>query len=332
MLTPYSGKGSKEMENVSSKIKLKPAASNRADRSRTGFWLVVLGAALWGVDPLFRIILLREHITATQIVLLEHIIIALFVAPVLWKHRSELRGLKMRHIGALLFLSWGGSAIATILFTMGLTHGNLNAVLLLQKLQPIFAILMARVLLKEQLPKQFGWMLIVALAGTYLLTFGFTFPFGHVNDFVKVGSLLSLGAAALWGGSTVMGRLMVGKMEYGTVTSLRFILALPLLIGITINQGDPWQFPTAAGPLAAISINLLGQALLPGLLSLLVYYKGLTTTKASVATLAELSFPMVGVLMNWLIAGELPTIAQLCGFTLIWSVLFIISRRSAEAS
>lgn len=330
MLTPYSGKGIKKMENVSSKIKLKPAARKQADRPKTGFWLVVLGAALWGADPLFRIILLREHITPTQIVLLEHLVIALFVAPVLWKHRAEMKGLKMRHIGALLFLSWGGSAIATILFTLGLTHGNLNAVLLLQKLQPIFAILMARMLLKEKLPKQFGFLLVLALAGTYLLTFGFTFPFGHMNDFVKVGSLLSLGAAALWGGSTVMGRLMVGKMEYETVTSLRFILALPLLIGITINQGDPWQIPTGAGPLAAVSLNLLGQALLPGLFSLLVYYKGLTTTKASVATLAELSFPMVGVLINWIVFNEVVTIAQACGFVLIWAALFAISRRSAE--
>ncbi len=330
MLTPYSGKGIKKMENVSSKIRLKPAARKQADRPKTGFWLVVLGAALWGADPLFRIILLREHITPTQIVLLEHIVIALFVAPVLWKHRAEMKGLKMRHIGALLFLSWGGSAIATILFTLGLTHGNLNAVLLLQKLQPIFAILMARMLLKEKLPKQFGFLFVLALAGTYLLTFGFTFPFGHMNDFVKVGSLLSLGAAALWGGSTVMGRLMVGKMEYETVTSLRFLLALPLLIGITMGQGDPWQIPTGAVPLAAVSLNLLGQALLPGLFSLLVYYKGLTTTKASVATLAELSFPMVGVLINWIVFNEMVTIAQACGFVLIWAALFAISRRSAE--
>lgn len=317
------------MENVSSNIKVRPAASGKAERSKSGFWLVVLGAALWGADPLFRIILLKEHMTATQIVLIEHILLVLFVAPMLWKHRSELKGLKLRHVGALLFLSWGGSAVATILFTQGLSSGNLNAVVLLQKLQPIFAILMAKLLLREKLPKHFIWLFIVALAGTYLLTFGFTFPFGHVNDFVKVGSLFSLGAAALWGGSTVMGRLMVGKMEYETVTSLRFILALPLLIGITINQGDPWQVHTDGGTLAAVSINMLGQALLPGLFSLMVYYKGLTTTKASVATLAELSFPMVSVLINWIVFHQVVTPTQAVGFILIWAALFMISRKSA---
>lgn len=298
----------------------------KARNSRSGFWLVVLGAALWGVDPLFRVILLKS-LTSAQIVLIEHLIIALFAVPVLWRNRTELKGLGWRQGGALLFISWGGSAIATILFTMALTSGNLNAVLLLQKMQPLFAILLAGLLLKEKLPRHFFGLLIIALFGTYLLTFGFTMPIGHWSDFVQIGSLLSLGAAALWGGSTVMGRMMVGHMKYETVTSLRFLLALPLLLAITWNEGAAWHLPAGTTQIAALSLNMLGQALLPGLLSLLVYYKGLTTTKASVATLAELSFPMVGVLVNWIAFQQVITVAQACGFVLIWGTLFLISRQ-----
>lgn len=321
------------MDNVNTGVKVKPydSGAQARGRMRGGFWLVVLGAALWGVDPLFRVILLK-NLTSAQIVLLEHIIISLIAIPVLWRNRVELRGIGWRHVGALLFISWGGSALATILFTMGLSNGNLNAVLLLQKLQPLFAIILASLLLKEKLPRHFGILLIIALAGTYLLTFGMTLPIGHWNEFVQIGSLLSLGAAALWGGSTVMGRLMVGKLKYETVTSLRFVLALPLLAVMTWNEGAAWNMPAfGTGALAAVSLNLIGQALLPGLLSLLVYYKGLTTTKASVATLAELSFPMVGVLINWIVFQEVVTSAQLLGFLLIWIVLFVISRQS-EAS
>lgn len=318
------------MENVSVGVKIKSSRPLQATRSKSGFWLVVLGAALWGADPLFRIILLKS-LTSAQIVLLEHIIIALIAIPVMWKNRQELRGLGWKQAGALLFISWGGSAIATILFTMGLVNGNPNAVLLLQKLQPLFAIVLARMLLKERLPRHFSWLVIIAVAGTYLLTFGFTLPLGHWSEIVQVGSLLSLGAAALWGGSTVMGRLMVGQMKYETVTSLRFLLALPLLFAITWNEGAAWNIPTESGAFAAVSLNLLGQALLPGLLSLLVYYKGLTTTKASVATLAELSFPMVGVLINWIAFHEMVTLAQAFGFILIWTTLFIISRQSQES-
>ncbi|WP_334073460.1 MULTISPECIES: DMT family transporter [Paenibacillus] len=319
------------MENASrATIQVNSSRTVSGTRAKSGFWLVVLGAALWGVDPLFRLILLKS-ITSAQLVLLEHILIALVVAPTLWKNRQELRGIGWKHVGALLFISWGGSAIATILFTMGLTHGDANAVLLLQKLQPLFAILMARFLLKESLPRRFSLLFLIALAGTYLLTFGFSVPFGHWNDFIQVGSLLSLGAAALWGGSTVMGRMMVGQMKYETVTSLRFILALPLLLAVTWNEGAAWHLPTEASGMAAFSLNLLGQALLPGLLSLLVYYKGLTTTKASVATLAELSFPMVGVLVNWIAFQQMVTVAQAVGFILIWTALFVISRQSQPA-
>jgi len=293
------------------------------------FWLVAIGAALWGMDPLFRVILL-DSLTPTQIVLLEHIILLFIAAPVLWRRRAELNGMRWVHIGALLFLSWGGSAIATILFTQGLASGNLNAVLLLQKLQPIMAILLARYLLKEQLPRYFGAMLLVAIIGTYLLTFGWTIPFTGVGEFVQIGSLLSIGAALLWGGSTVMGRFMLGKMSYETVTSLRFILALPLLIVLTAAEGDSWSFPGALYDQSLVILNLLLQALLPGLLSLLLYYKGLSAVKASYATLAELSFPMVGVLINWLVFEQIITLAQIVGFVLIWSTLFIISRQQSR--
>lgn len=320
------------MGNVSASVKAPNISAEEKHSFRGGFWLVVLGAALWGVDPLFRVILLK-NMTSSQIVLLEHVIISLIAIPMIWKNRHEFKSLGWKHVGALLFISWGGSGIATILFTMGLSSGNLNAVLLLQKLQPLFAIILASLLLKEKLPRHFGKLLIVALGGTYLLTFGFQIPIGHWSEFMQVGSLLSLGAAALWGGSTVMGRLMVGQMKYETVTSLRFVLALPLLSVITLNEGAAWNLPPAGtGEFAAVMLNLIGQALLPGLLSLLVYYKGLTTTKASVATLGELSFPMVGVLINWIAFQEMVTSAQIVGFMLIWAVLFILSRQSDASS
>ncbi|WP_340013297.1 DMT family transporter [Paenibacillus sp. FSL K6-1318] len=303
----------------------------RKERSNTGFWLVVLGAALWGVDPLFRIILLKT-MTSTQIVLVEHIIVSLIAIPVLWKFRADLKNLRARHWIAVIFISWGGSALATVLFTMALTHNDPNTVLLLQKMQPLFAIVLAKLLLKETLPRRFGGLFFIALLGTYLLTFGFTLPLGNWDNWIHAGSLLSLGAAALWGGSTVMGRLMLGQARYETVTSLRFVVALPLLIFMTWNEGAAWTLPSGTGEQTAVILNILGQALLPGLLSLLLYYKGLSSTKASVATLAELSFPMAGVLVNWIAFRTLITWEQLLGFILIWVALFAISKQQERSS
>ncbi|WP_025721155.1 DMT family transporter [Paenibacillus sp. 1-18] len=299
---------------------------DRSSHMKSSFWLVAIGAALWGADPLFRIILLKSF-TSAQIVLMEHVLLFVALGPILWKHREELKAVRLRQVLAILFVSWGGSALASVIFTMALSNGDLNAVLLLQKLQPLVAIILARIILKEMLPRNFGILIIIALLGTYLLTFGWSLPFGHARDFVQVGSLLALGAAVLWGGSTVMGSYLLRSIKYETVTSLRFMVALPLLIVLTSVEHAPWNMPTGTWAGAAVIINLLLQALLPGLLSLLLYYKGLSTTKASYATMAELSFPMVGVVINWIAFQQIVTIAQLTGFMLIWITLFMISRQ-----
>lgn len=294
---------------------------------RSGLWFVVLGSALWGVDPLFRILLLKSF-TSTQIVLIEHVLLLVYALPVVWLHRQELRGLKLRHLMALLFISWGGSALATILFTSAFAHGNPNAVLLLQKLQPLFAIILARIVLKESLPRRFALLLILALLGTYLLTFGWKAPIGHWGDIATWSGLLSIGAAALWGGSTVMGRLMLGQMKFETVTALRFLLALPLLVALSAGQGMALVQPANSIAWGAVIVNLVMGAFIPGLLSLLLYYRGLTDTKASYATLAELSFPAVGLLINWLVFQQAVTPDQLVGFVIIWAALFGLSRQS----
>ncbi|MFW5434781.1 DMT family transporter [Paenibacillus apiarius] len=296
----------------------------RNSSTRRGVLLVALGAALWGLGPIFRVLVL-EYLTSTQIVLIEHLILLLYAAPIIWVHRGELRGCSWRHLFALLFISWGGSVMATIMFTEAFAHGNPNAVLLLQKLQPIFAVILARILLKETLPRRFPMLLLLAVAGTYLLTFGWSLPIGHVREVVGVSSLLALGAAFLWGGSTVMGRLMLDKMEYETVTALRFLLALPLLFMLTWNENPSWNIPAAQ--LGTVSFYIIMQALLLGLVSLLLYYRGLSVTKASYATLAELSFPLVGMMMNWIVFKEVVTIPQLTGFVLIWVALYLVSRQ-----
>jgi drug/metabolite transporter (DMT)-like permease len=299
----------------------------------SGIWYVALGATLWGLDPLFRILLLKSF-TSAQIVFIEHVLLAIYAVPVLMKYRRTLTGkLSLAVIGALLFISWGGSAIATILFTAAFSHGSANAILLLQKLQPLFAIILARVLLKETLPSKFFAYIGVALLGTYLLTFGLGLPGMGLKDLGTISCLFSILAAVLWGGSTVMGKfLLQKKLDFPVVTSLRFLLALPLLTIVLLASGDHWGLNGSSSELMIIAVNLLFQAFFPGLLSMLLYYKGLSSTKAFFATLAELAFPAVGVCMNWLVFGQKLTIGQLFGFILIWLTLWFMSRNNRNVA
>lgn len=289
-----------------------------------GIILVAIGAALWGMDSVFLVDLLK-YFTSIEIILFEHILLALFSVPVLWLGRHQLRGLGWKGWGALLFISWGGSAIASIIFTEAFLYGNASVVLILQKLQPIFAIFLARWILKEKLPRHFQWFLLVALIGTYLLTFGFSAPSG-LSDFRIIGSLLAIGAAVLWGGSTVMGRLLLNRMKFETVTAARFFMALPLLFAMVLFANPNWTQLGQHIIIPVAFLNVLFQALFPSLISLLLYYKGLSTTKASYATIAELAFPATGLILNWVVLHQGLTWGQFTGFAIVWLVVFQIAR------
>ena len=297
--------------------------------ARAGIWWIALGSAMWGLDAVFIVTLLK-YVTSSQIVWLEHVLLFLFAAPVLIWKRAELRNLKLNDWLAVLFVGWGGSALASVMFTAGFTYGNPNVVLILQKLQPVFAVLLAAVVLKERMPKSYWKLLIAALIGAYLLTFGFHIPTTAASTAQLIGSLFAIGAAAFWGGSTVMGKHLSGKVSFTTLTALRFATALPLLTVLVLLQHPNWNQLGQALGILPVWANLLFQTLVPSLISLLMYYRGLDGVKASHATIAELAFPATGILLNWLVLHQTIDLGQWLGFAIVWLAVLQMSRgRSA---
>jgi drug/metabolite transporter (DMT)-like permease len=72
-------------------------------------------------------------------------------------------------------------------------------------------------------------------------------------------------------------------------------------------------------------------ALIPGLLALLLYYRGLTGTRASYATLAELAFPATAVVLNWTFLGVGVSPNQVLGFVLLWGAVFVLGYLNAKS-
>jgi drug/metabolite transporter, DME family len=72
-------------------------------------------------------------------------------------------------------------------------------------------------------------------------------------------------------------------------------------------------------------------ALIPGLLALLLYYRGLTGTRASYATLAELAFPATAVILNWAVLGVGVSAHQVLGFILLWAAVFVLGYLNTKA-
>src|SRR3954447_1868395 len=102
-----------------------------------GVALVAAGAALWGIDGVLRQPLVDFESPGAwspyTIVLYEHIILTLLVAPFLVRHIGGLRRLDAAGWASALVIAWGGSALATLAFTKAFAYGNPSVVVLQQK-------------------------------------------------------------------------------------------------------------------------------------------------------------------------------------------------------
>jgi drug/metabolite transporter (DMT)-like permease len=289
--------------------------------------LVAIGAAMWGTDAVLRVPLLKVA-SPSQIVLMEHLVLLLYSVPAVLVGWRFFRGLGAVQWGALLVIGWGGSAIATLLFTTAFTVGNPTVVILLQKTQPLFAIALAGILLRERLGWTYWPCFAVAMVGAYMISFGNLSPFAALGSAELLAAALALGAAFLWGSSTVLGRLVLKDMPFYALTGARLLLAAPLLAAIVAIQGSVGGLGVA---FAAEPGRVVLLALIPGLLALLLYYRGLSGTRASYATLAELAFPATAVVLNWTFLGVGLSANQVIGFVLLWGAVFMLGYLNAKS-
>lgn len=278
---------------------------------RSAVLLVAAGATLWGTDTVLRQPL-TQSLSGTAIVFYEHLILAVVVAPALIATRKAWMKLSARQWAAVLGLSWGGSALATICFTLAVQTGNPTTAVLLQKVQPVFTFLLAGVVLGER-PRSRHWILLAIAAGAaYLISFGGLTP--QLRPLDINAALLAVAAAALWGASTVLGRYVSATLSFTAITALRIVVALPLLALLNLPGGPPllqegqW-------------LRLMWLALVPGLAALLLYYRGLRNTPAPIAAIAELCFPATTAVLNWVFLGSRLNAWQIAGFLIIWAVV-----------
>jgi drug/metabolite transporter (DMT)-like permease len=279
--------------------------------SQNGVLWVALGASLWGTDTVLRRPL-TQVLSSYQIVFLEHLILTPILFPLWWR---TFRTLNRAQWAAVLGIAWGGSAFGTLLFTEAIRIGNPTTAVLLQKTQPIFVVLLAKLVLRERLSARSWIWLAIAIVAAYLVSFGATPP-GELIHHAPPASLLALGAAALWGTSTVLGRFALRDIPFQALTALRIVGALPLLALLIVVRPHPWP----AFDLKQ-ALSLLAMALVPGLAALLVYYRGLRHTRASLAAVAELSFPATAALLNWTVLGAGVTFVQIAAFAWLWAAI-----------
>lgn len=285
---------------------------------RLGIVLVAVAAAMWGLDAWIRAPLARTTAVAT-IVFGEHLVLVALTLPFLLGALAAVWRAGWRHIAAAVMIGAGASAVATILFTQAFFVGHDYVTpVVLQKVQPLVAVVCAAIFLGERPRARFALYLVPGLAGTWLM--GVAHPLHPTVSGLRP-TLYALGAAALWALGTVLGRYLARDLRFEHVATLRFAFGLPASAIALLVLGAPafasWH---DTGYIALL-------AFVTGFLALGLYYYGLRSTPAVLATIAELAFPVSAILVGYFKFGQTLTGWQWLGVAVTTAVVALLPAR-----
>jgi drug/metabolite transporter (DMT)-like permease len=194
------------------------------------------------------------------------------------------------------------------------------AAILLQKLQPLFVFILARIFLKEKIKPSFYFYALLAIFGALLLSL----PSFNLKDLTSIelkskGIFFALSAAFLWAIATVVGKSVLHRLPALIVTYWRFVFGLITLAGLMLAAHISFPTETLRQPQVIRSLFYMG--LFPGLIAMTLYYFGMKKISAHLTTVMELVFPISAIIINtYVLHLPLTTIQMVGAAILIFSV------------
>lgn len=284
---------------------------------------IVIAALLWSVDGLLRVSL--YSLPPIVVVFYEHLIGFFLLLPFLFSTHHKLATIRPKVWGAFAWVTLLSSVIGTLFYTAALGQINyiqFSVVVLLQKLQPIFAVFFAWVVLKEKLDSKYFLWFFLAMIGGYLVAFPNVVVNLETGRGTIIAALLAVGAAFSWGSSTAFSRYALLQLPTVLTTGLRFGLAaiLSFVLVIMMNQ---------TATLSTLSqqqwVTLLTIALSTGMVALVIYYYGLKRTPVRIATICELVWPLSAVFLDYIYFHRTLTLSQWLGALLLLIAIYNVS-------
>ncbi|MFH0943372.1 MAG: DMT family transporter [Candidatus Beckwithbacteria bacterium] len=290
--------------------------------------MIVLAGILWGFDGLLRRSLYT--IPSSTIVTLEHLIRVFILLPFLPRFIKEYKKLTSRDWWILGVLALFSGALGSIFYTSALARVDnisYSVVVLLQQVQPIFTVILAAAVLKEKITKRYSLFALVALTAAYFLTFPQYKPNLLWHNGELVAATLALGAAVMWGSTTIFSKLILKKLSFAAAVTIRFILVIPISFAISLicRQTYPLHLITSVQ-----WSYLLILSIVTGVFGYLAYYMGLRYTEVKVATFSEFAWPVSAALIGYFIIGERLTPVQLLAAVVLIADILVLTLTSHE--
>jgi len=293
-----------------------------------GSLFVAIAAILWSFDGVLRRGLYT--LPPTIVVFFEHLLGAVILLFAVKKWLPEVKTLDKKGWIAISAVALFSGALGTIFYTAALGQINyiqFSVVVLLQQLQPIWAVSAAILLLKEHVSKRFYIWAGVALVGAYIVAFRDL----EVNIQEGMGTIiaafLALGAGLMWGTSTAISKYVLLKLSFLAATALRFILTSMFSLIIVLVLGQTSQLTTVT-PDQWQSLLLI--TFTTGMVSLLIYYYGLKRIPAHVSTIIELLFPLSAIVIDYVYFQNPLSTTQIIGSIILLFAIYNVVKLKNE--
>ncbi len=295
--------------------------------SPIGMALIVIAAVSWGLSAAVFIPNLYNLPTAF-VVLIQNLFSLILMSLFFPGEYSKLTKLPPKALFLLSLIALFSGVIGTLAIVKALFLVNfkqLSVVVLIQKVQPIFTVILAFIFLKEKLSKNFVlWSLLVFL-GVYLLTFGFHIPDFSTNQGYLLAYLLSIISAMSFSTNTILGKYLSDSLSFLTITFNRFLFGTIFSVIACLATGTFFYFD-------AITISnyafFAGIILIAGPPSMFIYYIGLKYVKAMVSAICELALPFSVIILDYFINHNSLNLIQWVGALIIIFGILKVSNSS----
>lgn len=291
---------------------------------------LILAALLFSVDGL-----LRRHLfdlPPSVVVFYEHLFGFIILAPFILASLKAFRQLTRKQWLAITGVSFLSGALGTILYTAALGKVEFipfSVVVLLQQLNPIFAITAAALLLKEPLTRRFMSLSAVALIAAYCVTFPNLTVNLSTGNGTLMAALFAVGAAAAWGTSTAFSKYALKDTSSLHITALRFGITPFFALLFVFFSGSTAALGSITAEqfwyLAAITCST-------GMVALAIYYFGLKRVAASRSAIIELTWPLSAVLVGYLFLNQTLTLTQSIAALVLTGTIYLISKEAWSVS
>jgi drug/metabolite transporter (DMT)-like permease len=260
---------------------------------------ISLAATMWGLDGVVLTPRLY-NLDVGLVVFILHALPFLLMHSFLYQEYKYLKKFTRQDYLVILLIALFGGAIGTMSIVKALFLINfkeLSIVVLLQKLQPVFAISLAALILKERLNKYFIIWASVALMGGYFLTFGLETPDLKTGSNTLLSAMYALLAAFSFGSSTVFSKMILWRYNYKTATFYRYGFTSLIMLFYIAVFGKTVQLDHVT---TTNWIIFLVIAFTTGSGAIFLYYFGLNHIKASLAVMCELFFPISTIVFDYI--------------------------------